>query len=166
MEYITYILVVFGMMVLCYVLCPEKAREHKLKKTTLKSSAPAETTPVDVALDSEMLSVPIPWGWPGHDEHVTNHSHASLNAQEVHGVSESLHRFADRLLSEKQTIESREYRLKKDTSLRALLEDRYGRAYRTARATNNRNTQAVKLRGPGRPLVIEPLREVKTPWGW
>jgi hypothetical protein len=165
MEYITYILVVFGIMALCYVLCPEKAREHKLKKHTLKSSAPAETAPVDVVLDSEMLSVPIPWGWPGHDERVTNHSHASLNAQEVHGVSESLHRFADRLLSEKQTIESREHLLKKDASMRALLEDRYGRAYRMTRA-NNRVARARLLRDPDKPLVIEPLREVKTPWGW
>jgi hypothetical protein len=165
MEYITYILVVFGIMALCYVLCPEKAREHKLKKQTLKSGVPAETPPVDVALNSEMLSVPIPWGWPGHDEHVTNHSHASSNAQEVHGVSESLHRFADRLLSEKQTKESREYLLKKDASLRALLEDRYGRAYRMPLA-NNRGTQAPLLRDPGKPLVMESLHEVKTPWGW
>ena len=165
MEYITYILVVFGIMALCYVLCPEKAREHKLKKLTLKSSAPAETTPEDLALNSELLNVPIPWGWPGHDEHVTNHSHASMSAREVHGVSESLHRFADRLLSEKQTIESREYLLKKNTSMRALLEDRYGRAYRTPQA-NSQIVQAQLSRGSGKPMIMEPLREVKTPWGW
>jgi len=165
MEYVTYILVVIGIMVLCYVLCPEQAREHKLKKQTLKSSVPAETTPVEVALNSEMLRVPIPWGWPGHDEHVINHSHASLNAQEVHGVSESLHRFADRLLSEKQTIESREYLLKKDASMRALLEDRYGRAYRMPQA-NSQFAQTQLSRGSGKPLFMEPLREVKTPWGW
>jgi hypothetical protein len=165
MEYITYILVVFGIMALCYVLCPEKAREHKLKKPTLKSSAPTETTPVGVVLNSDLLSVPIPWGWPGHDEHVTNHSHVSLNAQEVHGASESLHRFADRLLSEKQTIESREYRLKKDASMRALLEDRYGRAYRTPQAKSQIG-QAQLSRGSGKSLIMEPLREVKTPWGW
>ena len=165
MEYITYILVIFGIMALCYVLCPEKAQEHKLKKQTLKSSVPAETTTVDVALNSELPSVPIPWGWPGHDEHVTHHSHASLNVREVHGLSDSLHRFADRLLSEKQTIESREYRLKKDVSLRALLEDRYGRAYRTPQ-TNSQIAQAQLSRGPGKPLIMEPLHEVKTPCGW
>jgi hypothetical protein len=165
MEYITYILIIFGIMALCFVLLQEKARDHKLKKQATKSTIPIETTRVDVALNRETLNVPIPWGWPGHDEHVTNNSHAALNAQEVHGVSESLHRFADRLLSEKQTIESSEYLLKKDVSLRALLEDRYGRAYR-APQVNNRNTQATISRDAGKPLVMEPLHEVKTPWGW
>ena len=165
MEYITYILIVFGIMALCYVLCPEKALEHTLKKQASKITTSSETSRADVALNREMLNVPIPWGWPGHDEHVTDHSHASLHAQEVHGVSESLHRFADRLLSEKQTVKSREYLLKKDASLRALLEDRYGRAYRMPQF-NNRNVQAPLLHGHGKPLVMEPLREVKTPWGW
>jgi len=165
MEYIIYILVLFGIIALCLVLLPERAREHTLKKQTAKISTPIEATRVDVALNREMLNVPIPWGWPGHDEHAGDKNHASLNAHEVHGVSESLHRFADRLLSEKQTIKSREYLLKKDVSLRALLEDRYGRAYRAPQA-NNRNVQAPLLRDPGKPLVMEPLREVKTPWGW
>ena len=165
MEYITYILIILGIMALCFVLFPEKARDHTLKKQTLKIGTPAEIISEEVALDRKTLNVPIPWGWPGHDEHVTDHSHASLNAQEVHGVSESLHRFADRLLSEKQTIESQEYLLKKDASLRALLEDRYGPAYRAPRS-NSRNVHAPLVRGPGKPLVMEPLREVKTPWGW
>ena len=165
MEYIIYILIVFGIIGLCFVLLPERAREHTLKKQTAKISTPIEATRVDVALNREMLNVPIPWGWPGHDEHAIDKSHASLNAHEVHGVSESLHRFADRLLSEKQTIESREYLLKKDVSLRALLEDRYGRAYR-ASGNNNQAAKTPLLHDPGKPLVMEPLREVKTPWGW
>jgi hypothetical protein len=165
MEYITYILIIFGVMALCFVLLPEKARDYKLKKQTLKNATPLETSRVDVALNREMQNVPIPWGWPGHDERATENGHASPNAREVQGVSESLHRFADRLLSEKQTKESREYLLKKDASLRALLEDRYGRAYLTSQA-NNRNTQATLSRDPGKPLIMEPLHEVKTPWGW
>ena len=165
MEYVTYILIILGIMAACFVLLPEKAHDHTLKKQTPKITTPIDTSRVDVALNREMLNVPIPWGWPGHDEHVSNNSHASVYAQEVHGVSESLHRFADRLLSEKQTIESREYLLKKDASLRALLEDRYGRAFRMPQ-TNNRNAQAPLLRDPGKPLVMEPLHEVKTPWGW
>ena len=165
MEYITYILIIFGIMALCFVLLPEKARDHTLKKHTPKITTPVEASRVDVAPNRETLNVPIPWGWPGHDDHVTENSHASLNTQEVHGVSESLYRFADRLISEKQTIESREYMLKKDVSLRALLEDRYGRVYR-APQDNNRNVQVPLLHDPGKPLVTEPLREVKTPWGW
>ena len=163
MEYIIYILIISGIMALCFILLPERAREHTLKKHTPKNTTPDEASRVDVA-PRETLNVPIPWGWPGHDDHVIENSHATLNVQEVHGVSESLHRFADRLLSEKQTIENREYLLKKDASLRALLEDRYGQAYRMHQA-NKRSAQA-SLRDPARPLVMEPLHEVKTPWGW
>ena len=165
MEYVTYILIITGIMALCFVLWPEKAREHTLKRSTHKSGTPAGTAHADTALNRETLNVPIPWGWPGHEEHATDNSHATFAAQEVHGVSESLHRFADHLLSEKQTKESREYQLKKEDSLRALLEDRYGRAYRAPQA-NNKNMQSPNLRNPGKPLVMESLQEVKTPWGW
>ena len=165
MEYITYILIIFGLMAVCFLLLAEKARVHKLKKPTSKITTPVEASGEDIALNREVLNVPIPWGWPGHDDQFTANSHASLSAQEVHGVSESLYRFADRLISEKQTIESREYLLKKDASLRALLEDRYGRAYRAPQDIN-RNVPAPFLHDPGKPLVMEPLREVKTPWGW
>ena len=165
MEYVTYILITVGIMALCLVLWPEQAREHTLKKSTHKSGTPAETARADTALNREVLNVPIPWGWPGHEEHAADNSHTSFTAQEVHGVSESLHRFADRLLSEKQTKESREYQLKKEDSLRALLEDRYGRAYKTPQA-NKQNTQSPNVRNPGKLLVMEPLHEVKTPWGW
>ena len=165
MEYVTYILIIIGIMALSFVLWPEKAREHTLKKSTQKNGTPAETPRADTALNRESLHVPIPWGWPGHEEHATDNSHATFTAQEVHGVSESLHRFADRLLSEKQTKESREYQLKKEDSLRALLEDRYGRAYKKPQA-NKQNTQSPNVRNPGKPLVMESLHEVKTPWGW
>jgi len=165
MEYVTYILIVIGIMALSFFLWPEKVREHTLKKSTHKSGTPAEIPRADTALNMETLNVPIPWGWPGHEEHVTDNSHVTFAAQEVHGVSESLHRFADRLLSEKQTKESSEYLLKKEDSLRALLEDRYGRAYKTSQV-NKQNTQSPNLRKPGKRLVMEPLHEVKTPWGW
>ena len=165
MEYVTYILIIIGIMALCFVLWPEKASEHTLKRSTQKSGTSAEIPRADTALNRAMLNVPIPWGWPGHEEHANDNSHAIFAAQEVHGVSESLHRFADRLLSEKQTKESREYLLKKEDSLRALLEDRYGRAYKTPPA-NKQNTQSPNVRNPGKPLVMEPLHEIKTPWGW
>jgi len=165
MEYVTYILVIVGIMAFCLVLWPEKAREHTLKKSTHIVGEPAETARANIVLNREMLDVPIPWGWPGHEVHTTDSSHVTLAAQEVHGVSESLHRFADRLLSEKQTKESRDYQLKKEDSLRALLEDRYGQAYKTAQ-TKRQNMQSSKSHNSGKPLIIEPLHEVKTPWGW
>jgi len=165
MEYVTYILIITGIMALCFVLWPEQAREYTLKKSTHKIGTPAEIPRADTALNMETLNVPIPWGWPGHEEHATDNSHVTFAAQEVHGVSESLHRFADRLLSEKQTKESREYQLKKEDSLRALLEDRYGRAYKTPQS-NKQNTQSPNVRNPGTPLVKESLHEIKTPWGW
>ena len=156
MEYITYILIILGIIAVCFILLPERVQDNSLGKRAPKSDISAETPTVDVVASNNMRSVPVPWGWPGHAEHTTDKSHASLNASEVHGVSESLHRFADRLLSEKQTVENGEYVLKKDASIKALLEDRYGRVRKKTRPSPVR----------AKPPVKEGLREIKTPWGW
>ena len=71
----------------------------------------------------------------------------------------------DHLLSEKQTVENQEYLLKKDASLRALLEDRYGRA-RVAPDAGQRKLKIPLLPEAGKPLNMNTLRTMKTPWGW
>lgn len=167
MEYIIYILVIFGVMALCFVLFrgsdfssrvenepkrSEKAREQALEQQTTNGSTITQ-------------DVPVPWGWPGHDESTDVTHHASLNAQEVHGVSESLRRLADRLLSAKQSVEDHEYLLKKDACLRAMIEDRYGRVYK-APEVNDKTATASVLPEAGDTLGLETLREVKKPWGW
>ena len=161
MEYVTYILIIAGILVLCLILFrdPEQSLAREVKPKAAKPLSEAH------ALSSETLSVPIPWGWPGHYHHAPEKTRARPNAQEVHNVSETLHRFVDRLVSEKQTIESREYLSKKDASLRALLEDRYGRA--TAMKEKRDDRRKLNLhRTPKAALGSEDLGQLKTPRGW
>jgi hypothetical protein len=173
MEYVTYILVILGIMAVCLFLIRGsgqslfgeddsrvlgKSSDRSPEKATAKRSVVSNSARTAPVLKKETISVPTPWGWPGHGKHVNAKSHALPNTEEVHDVSESLHRFVDRLISEKQTVESRDYLLKKDASLRALLEDRYGRVVRK-RETENRSVKAPVLK-PSEPL------DVKTPWGW
>lgn len=180
MEYITYILIILGIVAICLIWLrssaqplirtvepkfSEKVRVGSIEKQTTKSSTATETARVDVALNGKMLNVPTPWGWPGYNERVSNSNPGTLNAREVHGVSESLHRLVDHLLSEKKTVENGEYLLKKDASLRALFEDRYGRA-RVAPDAAYQDLNAPSLPEPSEPLKMETLREIKTPWGW
>jgi hypothetical protein len=180
MEYITYILFILGIVATCLIWLrssapplirtvepkiSEKVSTGSPEKQTTMSSTATETTRVDVALNGKMPNVLTPWGWPGHNERVSDSNPATRNAQEVHGVSESLHRLVGHLLSEKQTVEDREYLLKKDASLRALLEDRYGRAS-VAPDAGYQELKAPLFPEPSEPLKMEILREIKTPWGW
>ena len=161
MEYLIYILIICGILGLCFLLFRNGAQapmDPGLKKRRMagqiggvaSESPPVQKFPVEPA-----ANVPTPWGWPGNDPMA--HSH------DEHGMSESLHRFVDHLLSEKQTIENREYLLKRDENLRLLVEDRYGvSSLRANRGGAGSNSDA------GLPIRFDrkPLREVRTPWGW
>ena len=180
MEYITYILIILGIMVLCHFVLrdPEqsltrdeepgllkKIPEHLSGKKATNNSAASELPNASHTPGIETLNVPTPWGWPGHDNRAATTSKAIPNAQEVHDVSESLHRFVSRLLSEKQTVEDREYLLKKDASMKALFEDRYGRAG-VAPDAGNPKTGTPPLSDPDKAHEMDSLRQMKTPWGW
>ena len=95
----------------------QEIREHskqlsEKKKAGIKSSV----------LQREMKSVPTPWGWPQH-----GNAHHEIDHVEF---SYSLRRFAGKLVHSKMSKDDKRYRDKRDASLRALLEDRYGRASR------------------------------------
>jgi hypothetical protein len=61
-------------------------------------------------------TVPTPWGWPVHErDHRVD-------------VSGQLHDFAEKLFAKKETVDSNDYMDKKNASVKALIEDRYGRA--------------------------------------
>jgi hypothetical protein len=78
-----------------------------------------------------------------------NHSF-NIKAEEVHGISESLHHFVEKLLREKKTVDSQEYRSRKDACIRALLEDRYGHAVDMAQV-RYREVKPPLLRDPSQP---------------
>jgi hypothetical protein len=180
MEYLTYILVTVGIVVFCALLLRvrEPVRIHELDSQILKkrtSVTPAKKTVkknnrkallgAEAALKRERKPVPVPWGWPGHENHVPGKTNTALNAEEVHGVSESLHRFADRLMMEKQTVDNREYLLNRDASLRALIEDRYGRNH-SLNGSGRKAPKEPDIRDIDEKIKFEPLQELKTPWGW
>ena len=180
MEYLTYILIILAILCLFVVALrntgqsliePDevkllnKVRARPVGKQTTTSSTATEPALAVRELKRETHTVPTPWGWPGYDERTTARNFALANAEQVHGVSDSLHRLIDHLLSEKQTVENQEYLLKKDASLRALLEDRYGRA-RVAPDTGRRKLKIPLLPEPGVPLNMDTLSNMKTPWGW
>ena len=164
-------LIILGILGLCVVLfrIPEEFVTEidatKFSKQKVPDRAVAKQIRQNGRATEQGLAVPIPWGWPGYDEHAKNKGAANGNPEQAHGVSESLHRFVDHLLSEKQTVENREYVLKKDASLRAMVEDRYGRA-RLAPDQKQQEPGELLLRKSGEPPKMKVLIALKTPWGW
>jgi len=165
MEYVNYILIILLIMAVCVFIVrlpgqyrlkgdqlalAEKTRNRKVNKIESGVTSKEESEHKHLVLERELSKVPTPWGWPGHHDSRGHQPHPSLDAEEVHGVSESLHRFIDRLVSEKETVESREYLLRKDESLRALVEDRYGRASRM-KQVKYQKVKAPRLRDPSLP---------------
>ena len=207
MEYLNYILIILGIMAVCILLIripgqkrlqgdkvalSEKARQHQANNQVARAEERKQKKHDQEVLHRELSKVPTPWGWPGHDHTVKLEN--SLEAQEVHGFSESLHRFVDKLIVEKKTVDNKEFLLKKNDSLRSMVEDRYGRANKMS-DMEYRKVKAPLLRDPSQPhdqmdnfpdgkvdgveskLRSQPepsriykkpsrLKEVRKPWGW
>jgi hypothetical protein len=165
MEYISYILVTLGIMVACLLLMrlPALPEQSKYNGKPVINSASEKDHPINannpddarrarLVLRRELLHVPTPWGWPGHQRPASASSRidASPNSQEVHGAGESIYHFVDRLFSEKHTVDSQEYLLRKDASLRAMVEDHFGRAC-TMQEIRYRAVKPPRLRNPAEP---------------
>jgi len=153
MEYVSYSLIILLIGLVCYsVMRPPAPSEEQQQRSGKRKKADerAEALRVKRVLQREMMRVPVPWGWPGHHHEDPSRKPTPANFEEVHGVSESLHQFVDRLFSEKHTVDSADYLLRKDASLRALLEDRYGRAS-TMKAVAYRKVKPPLLRDPSEP---------------
>jgi hypothetical protein len=161
MEYVSYILVTLGILLGCLFLMRFPARPIQKRRSLaripkIEKEARQKMNGMDTGLRSdpvlqrELMHVPTPWGWPGHRGPASFKSQASADAQEVHGVSESINQFVERLFSEKRTVDSQEYLLRKDASLRTLIEDRYGRAS-TMKAIPYRQVKPPRLRDPSQP---------------
>ncbi len=154
MEYISYVLITLAIVVTCYLIMRPDASPESLKNARSKIED-EEKRLADIAnakrvLSRELKNVPTPWGWPGHSETSATNGSLKPGVQEVRGVSESLYHFVDRLFSEKRTVDSEQYLLRRDASIRALFEDRYGRASSMAEMTY-RKVKPPLLRDPNRP---------------
>lgn len=163
MEYVTYILIILGVMALCLVVFRKKEHVIEVRSSRFFVADSNQPESADGQIYGQLtpenrLNVPTPWGWPG--------SGSVFKAAEDRTVSETLHRFVDHLITEKQTVEDIEYLLKRNESLRSLMEDRYGMSrsgeYGLVKTTKN-------APGPeGFSIIAETrdLKEVRTPWGW
>lgn len=200
MEYLYYLLIVGSILSLLLLLFVRSAglREEKSRSSTRdRTQKSAQGKQEESATEFEppanqffsggrqFSRVPTPWGWPGHNGH-GDHGAGSwtgkssgLNGQPVAG--DSLHQWVDRLMAEKRTVEDQEYVLKKNESLRALLEDRYGKSDRKHdQMDNNRKSSAEQvsssLKKEARQLTLPGARgthrkssqlgEIRMPWGW
>lgn len=127
----------------------KRARLRKLKEQTsgqqaskthsfsLTGSKPSAVTA------RQLQTVRTPWGWPQHGQ----------SSKQISGYAEmshSLRGLADKLMNPKKTKEDQEYMEKRDASIRALLEDRYGRASRMKEMPYQK-VKAPLLRDPSRP---------------
>lgn len=160
MDYISYMLVVLGICALVILLARD-TRQIDLRKNQKIPARADSRNSVDNsksglesarhALSRETLNVPTPWGWIGSDMRGAGKSRGLLSGQDTNGVSDSLHRFVDLMMSEKQTVDNREYLLKKDASMRAMLGDRHGRQI-PAKEIKVDNVKASRLRNANGPV--------------
>ena len=158
MEYVYYMLFFLGLIALIIFLVSqpgrsrlandhmalaEDARKRKLKQQAKevaenRKSAPGRRS--NPVVQRELARVPTPWGWPQYGDDKTRNDMDR-------NFSNSLHYFADRLVNEKKTVQDQQYMEKRNASMRALLEDRYGRASRMPEIPY-RKVKAPLLRDP------------------
>lgn len=118
----------------------EQASKQEASKKHTFSLAGSKPSPVTAR---QLQTVRTPWGWPQHGQ--------SSKQKTTHAeMSHSLRGLADKLLNPKKTKEDQDYLEKRNASIRALLEDRYGRASRMKEMPYQK-VKAPLLRDPSRP---------------
>lgn len=142
MEYLHYALVVVALLAVCLVGLLQARRREPVTRKQKSAAAQAERLPNHHAiLQRELRQVPTPWGWPGSD------SHARLNGSAQH---RSLNEWVDWLISEKRTVDDDDYLARRNASVRALIEDRYGRVVEPTRQVYEK-VKPPRLRDPAAP---------------
>lgn len=202
MEYLYYALIILSLVALCLFLLrlpgharltrkpaelADRARQRREKQRKKAEQAPQIPPGRTRTIQREIRNVPTPWGWPG--------SEVRPGGSDLNGSAGSRRGWLGRLVSEKRTVDDQAYRLRKDASLRALLEDRFGRPVQPAEMTYHK-VRPPRLRDPGLPYdqqdnfpggrterivagltrqpglpgsavrQAEPLKNLKKPWGW
>lgn len=142
MEYIVYLAIVTGLLILCACALHGVRREEFVHKPVSESDDKNEKKDNQVRL-RELNSVPTPWGWPGSDLN----GHQTFMNGSAHIGQPDIHRWVDGLVSEKQTKENAEYQRKREACLRALLEDRFHNSNRMSEIESPK-TRPPRLRNP------------------
>ena len=199
MEYVYYLLVIISILSLLIGLhlrsakLREESKRNSIRVQVIKNvpgqrqkkesgtESPASQL---VALSRRMSHVPTPWGWPGHKgkgEYAGYSESARSSRSSDDGITgDALHQWVDRLMAGKRTVEDQEYVLKKNASLRALLEDRYGTSGEkrdlSSRLQNSPERKKSGLKREARQLTDAGakrsvgakarLQDIRVPWGW
>ena len=146
MEYVNYNLILLAMLValMVWLKLPSRSRSagpfrsnssnldqrHKKKTMPNKAAGHAHATGDEQKKQKsgrDLSKVLIPWGWPRHQKNRSHDGEPATAMSHSHSMSESLHHWADVLIREKHTVDDEDYRLKREISMRTLMEDRYGR---------------------------------------
>ncbi|RPH95545.1 MAG: hypothetical protein EHM68_12525 [Lysobacterales bacterium] len=165
MEYLYYLLAILALLALCLYLVrmpgqlrltrkpvdlADRGRKHRLRERRKAAQEAAGHTGLphhQTIIKRELKHVPTPWGWPGSDVR-------QGGLGDRLGGRGSLQAWIDHLVSEKRTVDDDVYRSRKDASLRALLEDRYGRPAKPGEV-EYRRVKPPLLRDPARPYDQE-----------
>ena len=119
-----------------------RLKEQKLKRdSTLKgASVEYQNKQKNPVIQRELSNIRTPWGWPTH-----GNSESTQNG--AHDTYDAMHRFTDKLMRGKTTVDDQAYQEKRSACLKALLEDRYGRASKMTEI-DYRKIKAPRLRDP------------------
>ena len=163
-EYVYYALVIVALLAICMYMA-RRPGEGRLKRRQAdlaerarlrrQAATPAGENAAELARRQQLLrrdlrNVPTPWGWPGSEVRAGNGLNGRAYGQGVNGTYGPLQQWIDRLISEKRTVDDSEYVLRRDASLRAMLEDRFGRPARPTEMAYQ-PVRAPLLRDPSRP---------------
>lgn len=165
MEYLYYVLLILVLLAGCVfaLMIPgrrrlanrpdqlaDRANRRREKQQQKTNARRPDLAHRHVVLERERNHVPTPWGWPGSDLHSAGRSD---QAPEGYGEIDhpgALRRWVDHLVAEKRTVQDEEYARKREASLRALLEDRFGRSVKATEMTY-RKVKPPLLRDPSQP---------------
>ena len=165
MEYLYYILLILALLAGCLFALKvsgrnqlagkaeelaERAHRRREREQQKVRAEGADLAHRHAILERELKHVPTPWGWPGSDLHGGSRSdQADQGYGEIahHGA---LRRWVDHLVAEKRTTEDEGYVQRREASLKALLEDRYGRAVKPSEMAYQK-VKPPRLRDPSLP---------------
>ena len=153
MEYLYYLLAIVAVLGVCLVLFRvprDPATEGRAEQRARADAAVKDEAGPSPALQRDLKNVPTPWGWPGSDMRSALSPARPHNGSAGSDSAAGLQSWIDRLVAEKRTVDDSEYLLRKDASLRALLEDRFGRSVRPGEIPY-RKVRPPMLRDPSRP---------------
>jgi hypothetical protein len=164
-EYLNYLLVILALLAVCLLFMlrrptdarlrsrqaelAERARQRRRHAMAAGENAASAERRKQV-LNRELRSVRTPWGWPGSDVRIGNGLNGSNDGPPRQGTTGLLQQWVDRLITEKRTVDDDEYLLRRDASLRAMIEDRFGRSARPTEMAYQ-PVRAPLLRDPSRP---------------